>query len=147
LPAISVDIEAGGAIVTALVGVSFPRMQALQAAGEPVPPASMGRFLIDTGASSTCADPGLIGNLNLPMINQVAIMTPSTNGSQHMCDMYDASIFIPGRDPQRGFLIPALQIITTHLSSQGIDGLIGRDILNRCTVVYIGSEAALSLNY
>lgn len=147
MPAINVDIEAGGPIVTAIVGVSLPRIQAIQAAGQPVPTPVRARFLVDTGASGTCVDPNVIASLNLPLINQVPIMTPSTNGAPHMCDMYDASFFIPGRDPQRGFLIPAIQIITTHLSSQGIDGLIGRDILNRCTLIYIGSEGVLSINY
>ena len=67
-----------------MVSVSVPRLQALQQAGEAVPAAVVGQFLIDTGASSTAIDHDLIAGLNLPLISQVAITTPSTEaGARH----------------------------------------------------------------
>lgn len=147
MPAITVTIEPGGPIVNVLVGMSAPRIQALQAAGQQPPNPVTGRFLIDTGASGTCVDPALIAPLGLPQIGRVAIATPSTNGQQHFCDQFDCALFIPGALNAPGHFIEALPIITAHLQSQGIDGLIGRDILNRCTLTYIGSANLISLSF
>lgn len=42
-------------------------------------------------------------------------------------------------------MIGAIPILATHFRSQGIDGLIGRDILNRCMLVYNGITGGVSL--
>lgn len=147
MPAINVTIEAGGPILTVLMGFSMPRVQAMQTAGQPVPPMVTGRFLIDTGASGTCVDPELIQPLGLPQIGLVGISTPSTNGAQHHCAQYDCALYIPGAAGAPGHFIEALPIITTHLRSQGIDGLLGRDVLDQCTLTYIGSMRVVSMSF
>ncbi len=74
------------------------------------------------------------------------IQTPSTNGGTHACNLYDVMIFVPNQS-NGGHFIEALPIVETSLSSQGIDGLIGRDILNNCTLIYNGTAQMLSLAY
>ena len=147
MPAITLPIETGGPVVSVMVGMSMPRLSAMQAAGLPTPQMITGRFLVDTGASSTCVDPALIAPLGLPQIGTVAISTPSTNGQQHFCQQFDCALYIPGPVNTFGHFIEALPIITTHLQSQGIDGLIGRDVLSRCTLTYIGSAGLISLSF
>ena len=115
-------------------------------AGETVPNAVAGTFLIDTGASITAVDPELLAGLNLPVISQTPIMTPSTGGVPHLADMFDVG-FLISNDHGAPFIIPALPIISSSLRPQGIDGLIGRDILRRCTLTYIGSAGLYSLSY
>lgn len=136
-------------MVTVMVNVSMPRLQVMQDAKETIPSPATGTFLLDTGASGTAIDPDLIAPLNVPKIGEVAITTPSTeDGNPHVCDQYDVSLFFPGQSASGvGFWVPALPIITTRLKHQGIDGLIGRDVLNRCTLTYIGSAGIYSLSW
>lgn len=148
MPAIHANIAAGGGpLVIAHIGVSIPRMQALIAAGHTAPNPITGTFLIDTGASGTCVDDTFISQLGLQPTGRVAIMTPSTGGGVHHCDQFDISLFIPGNSAGQGHLIGALPIIATHLKNQGIDGLIGRDVIDECTFVYNGTAKMFTLAY
>lgn len=147
MPSINVSITPNGPLMQMLIGVSEPRRIALTNAGRPVPAMVQGTFLVDTGASGTCVDPKLVASLLLPASGSVAMQTPSTNGTPITCSQYDVSVFIPGAAGDGGFFIPALPILETSLSSQGIDGLIGRDIINKCTLIYNGSASILTLAY
>lgn len=75
----------------------------------------------------------------------MSIHTPSTGAASIAIDQYDASFVIPGNAPDGTLGIGAIPILATHFRSQGIDGLIGRDILNRCMLVYNGTTGGVSL--
>jgi hypothetical protein len=147
MPSINVSIGAAGPLINLLIGISLPRSTAMKAAGLPVPTYVHGTFLIDTGASCTCVDPYLVAPLSLVPTGSVPIQTPSTAGRPHMCNQYDASLFFPNAGAASGFFIDALPVIETELRGQGIDGLIGRDVLDRCTLIYNGTAATLCLAY
>lgn len=147
MPAIHANIASGGPLLIANIGVSVPRMQALIAANQPVPAIVKGTFLLDTGASGTCVDATFIAQLGLQPTGTVPIMTPSTGSGVHHCDQYDVSLYIPGNATGQGHLIPAVPIIATHLQNQGIDGLIGRDVLDNCTLIYNGTAKMFTLGY
>lgn len=147
MPSLNIQIGPSGPLVNAHIGISIPRQQALIAAGVPVPPTVQGQFLIDSGASSSCVDAGLISKLGLTPTGSVSIHTPSTNGVTHSCNQYDIMMFIPGMDAGTGCLIEALGIIETSLASQGIDGLIGRDLLDRWTCIYNGEVNLFTICY
>lgn len=147
MPSINIQIGASGPLVLVNVGISIPRQQALVAAGQQVPPLTQGQFLIDTGASSSCIDSGLIQKLGLTPTGSVSIHTPSTNGVAHPCNQYDIMLFIPGANAGTGCLIEAVGVIETSLAIQGIDGLIGRDLLDRWTCVYNGTVNIFTICY
>jgi hypothetical protein len=147
MPSINVNIAAGGPLLIAQVNVSLPRRQALIAVGRDLPSAVSGTFLVDTGASCTCVDPALVASLGLQPTGQVNISTPSTAGRHHVCEQYDVSIFIPSSTPTAGRLIPAIPILATHLQSQGIDGLLGRDVLNEGIFIYNASAGMFTIAY
>lgn len=147
MPCINVNIATGGPLLIVHIGISMPRIQALQAAGQPIPPPAKGTFLIDTGASCTCVDPALLAGLGIQPTGRVAIGTPSTAGVPHMCDQYDISIIIPGAPNGGAHVIGAIPVVETHLQSQGIDGLIGRDVLKDCTLIYNGTGGHFAIAY
>lgn len=131
-----------------LVGISAPRSSAMNAAGVPVPNFVTGTFLVDTGASSTCVDPTFVASLQLIATGNVPMQTPSTAGVPVHCNQFDVAAFIPDNGTAGGgFYIGALPVIEASFASQGIEGLIGRDIIDRCTMVYNGSAGMFTLAY
>lgn len=147
MPSLNVQIGPSGPLVIAHIGVSIPRQAALKAAGLPIPATVQGQFLIDSGASSSCVDAGLISKLGLTPTGSVNIHTPSTNGVTHACNQYDIMMFVPNTGATTGCFVEALGIFETNLSSQGIDGLIGRDLLDRWTCVYNGTVGIFTICY
>ncbi len=148
MPSINVSFGPAGPLLQVLVGLSRPHRDVLAAANQPVPPFVQGTFLVDTGASNTVVDPGLVQPLGLTPTGAVTIQTPSTAGAPHSCYQYDVMLFIPNGIATDGSLIvDALPVIETHLRPQGIDGLIGRDVLQRCVLIANGSIGLLTLAY
>ena len=133
-------------MLLAHIGLSIPRVQAMLAANQPLPAAIQGTFLLDTGASCTCVDEAFIQQLGLQPTGVAPIKTPSTGAGLHHCNQYDISMVIAGSTGQ-AFIVEALPVIGTHLRSQGIDGLIGRDVLDKCTLIYNGTANMFTLAY
>jgi hypothetical protein len=148
MPSINLAITPHGPLVSAIIMVSGARRAALTAAGLAVPPAQPGIFLIDTGASCTCIDSTFLAPLGLTPTGSSPMLTPSTNGVPHQCSTYDCTLLVPNGTPsQPAFLVDPVQIVETSFSGQNIVGLIGRDILSRCTLFYNGSMGHYTLSY
>ena len=145
MPHVTLQISPGGPIVDLLVGVSIPRAEALQRADQAVPNAVRIRGLVDTGASGTCVDPSCIRALDLSPTGQTAIHTPSTGETAHICSQYDISLVL--LHPRLKFTIQALPVIEASLSLQGIQALLGRDVLARCLFVYDGAAGIFTLAF
>lgn len=132
-----------GPIVQLVVGVSMPRMVALQAAQLPTPQPRQIFGLIDTGASCTAIDSPIIRSLGINPTGTTQILTPSTGGVPHQCDQYDVGIAIVMQ--QLHFMRVTLAVIESDLSNQPIDALIGRDLLSQCMMIYNGPDGYISL--
>lgn len=146
MPSVNLLISPRGAADGVRIGVSKPRQEALIQAGLPVPPSLDCRLLIDTGASSTCIDAGIIQQLQLSPSGIVSIHTPSTSAGQtHPCDQYDVSLAIP--HPALSRIFSAIPVIESQLAHQGIDGLFGRDILDQCVLIYSGELKLCILSF
>lgn len=146
MPIVTLPFGQAGPLVQVSVNLSGPHRDALTAAGQPVPTAVTGTFLIDTGASGTCVDPGLVATLGLTPSGAVMIQTPSTAGAPHPCAQYDIMLYIlPGRPGEIGYFVDALAVIETSLRPQGIDGLLGRDVLQNCVLITNGPAGILTL--
>jgi predicted aspartyl protease len=96
-------------------------------------------MLIDTGASCTAIDKEISSVLNLKHRGVTHISTPSSNS--HECLTYDIDLVIPGNQSH----IPNIEVIETELNNQGINGLLGRDVLKNILFIYHGYTGQFTL--
>jgi hypothetical protein len=139
---------ANGPVLTVVIGVSVARGDALMTAGRPVPAGISARALIDTGASCTCVDPSILVKLALTPTGTVSVHTPSTGPAAHLAEQYDVSLLVPGAGAHHVPLaLPAIPVMAAELSVQGIDALIGRDVLRDCIFIYNGSVGLFTIAF
>jgi len=136
MPHLTLQLTTGGPIVDILVGVSQPRQAAIQRAGLSVPQPIQIRALLDTGASCTCVDPSVLNKLGLAPTGIAPMHTPSTGSQAHVASQYDVSLIL--MHPMLTFTIHAAPVVEAQLAIQGIQGLIGRDVLSNCLLIYDG---------
>ena len=137
MPHSTLHIDQKGPILSVLIGISAHRREALKKLGHNIPPVVSANMLIDTGASMTCVDENIIKKLQIMPKGVVQGNTPSTKDTPHSFFTYDIEIIFPGDHSK---IIPAIPVISSHFSSQGHDGLIGRDILAMARLIYSGPD-------
>ncbi len=130
MPHLTLPIGALGPTLDILVGVSQPRAQAIAAAGQAVPSPRVAHVLLDTGSSCTCIDAGILAALNLPPSGSTFVRTPSTGTAPHIANQFDVSLTLHHPALYRWW--GAVPVVEAVLAPQGIQGLIGRDILANC---------------
>ena len=141
MPILTLQCAQDGPTIQVIVGVSKPRYDALTLAGIKIPPPQVARFLIDTGASGTLIDPSILQPLGIPVSGTGSMMTPSTGGTPHPCNLFDVSLLVPHGQNSYHMLTPCVPAIESVLSHQGIDGLLGRDVLQSCLFRYNGTSS------
>jgi predicted aspartyl protease len=134
-------------ILLAVLEVAQARAKALADAGQPIPQMQVMQALVDTGASCTCVDPAIIQALGLTPTGSTHIFTPSTGAQGHLTDQYDASLKIYCTMEQAPLEIPVMAIVASDLRVQGIDALIGRDVLKFCLLSYDGQSGFFTLAF
>ncbi len=137
----------GSLMVVAMVGISAPRRIALQAEAMPVPNAVRIEAMIDTGASCTCIDPAILDQLGLTATGSTTVNTPTTGDSPHVVETYDVGLTIYAATEQSPLIHQTMPVIKSQLKPQGIDGLIGRDVLRSCFLTYDGQNGLFTLAY
>jgi hypothetical protein len=145
MPIVTLPLSPGGALVSVFVGVSLPRATALQAAGQPIPAAQPGQFLIDTGASSTVIDRRLVQALGLTATNTVQCHTAGGGNPQNF-NQYDVGLILPlPSAPHAHILRITIPVLESDFTQQGFDGLIGRDVLSQCLFAYNGPGGHIAI--
>jgi hypothetical protein len=147
MPILSFQIDQAGPIINAAIGVSAPRIMALQKAGLAVPPPVIVRALLDTGASCTCIDSAVIAKLGILPSGIVQVHTPSTGGTPRSCNQFDVSLFVLMDGNQVHVPSSVIPVIESDLSQQGIQALIGRDVLNQGVLHYDGLQHCATLAF
>lgn len=150
MPIVTHDVVPGiGPLLDFSVGVTTPREQVLKAVGKPVPPPQSVRGLIDTGASHTVLDKSIITGLCLNPSGITRIKTPSTGQGTHQCYLYDVKFHFISNQGIRIPLasLPSLPVLECDLSAQGIQALIGRDVLASCALFYNGDVSRFALAF
>ena len=108
--------------------------------GDELPTPIPGLGLIDTGATATCIDDTLAQNLGLPVIDRGVITSASHEDIP--VNIYPALIVFVGANIR----INVERAAGVALASQGLAALIGRDVLQRCTMFYNGLTGAITLS-
>ncbi len=146
MPILTIPLSPRGPIVDVMVAVSKPRADALRKASLAVPSPVGARCLIDTGASCTVLDQRVVQSLSLIPTGVVSIRTPSTGTAKLACNQFDVmlAIVLP-KPPHLHVFSFTLPVIETDFASQGIDGLIGRDVLSQCVLGYNGLDGHIFL--
>lgn len=146
MPSITLPLTPQGAVVRLAIMVSTPRQNSLIAAKQPVPAPVIANEVVDTGASCTCIDPALLTKLGLAPSGVTNIHTPTTAGIAQQCNQYDVDItVILGNG--RLHVIRSLPVIGSALSSYGIDGLLGRDVISQGILIYNGEHNEFTLSF
>jgi hypothetical protein len=148
VPHFTLNIDPAGPVVTAVVHVSEGRRTALEAQGLAVPGPRTIRALVDTGASFTSIEPGVMQALGLTPTGTVDIVTPSTGQEVHTTDTYDLDFVIYKEANEPPLSMPNLRVAACELFlKQGIHGLIGRDVLSKCVLIYNGESKIFTLAF
>ena len=125
------------------IHIAVPRRveRELIEAGLPVPDPVPAHALIDTGATGTLVRPAVVHSLNLNPVGTTTAKTPRAAAQPTV--RYHVKLLLPGL---LGF--KELDVDTLDLPGQdGLDCLIGRNLLNMGVLVYIGQTKQFTLAF
>lgn len=132
------NLAVNGAILEVEISVPDSVAAAMKAQGQTVPPPQRARGLIDTGASISGIKPAIASAAQLTQTSSVTIS--GVVGSEQR-PIYAAAISLP----EYGVSLDAIDIAGVDLPQQDINVLIGRDVLQRLTLIYQGKAGAFNL--
>lgn len=136
----STVLQRQGPCVQVSIGLAQSVASQLLQQGKTLPKPAAGIALIDTGAASTCIDSNIAQQLKLPVVNVVNIASASHASTQ--LNVYPIQIEVVGLP----ISIEVLNAIGAALNAQGLIALIGRDVLQHCTLFYNGISGSTTLS-
>jgi hypothetical protein len=105
-------------------------------------------LVVDTGASLTSIDCTILQQLGLSATGVVPVHTPSTQGLPHNANQYDISLTILGQAIGTvAYISAALPVVDGQFKVQGIDGLLGRDVLATARLIYLGPDSWYAMSF
>ena len=140
-------ITALGPLINVIIAPSRPRVQALVAAGLHVPTPVSINLLVDTGASLTSIDDRHIQALGLSPTGTTLMHTPSTGATPVSVPLYDIELAITGHAGAGVHALPSMPVMGCSFGAQGIDGLLGRDLLARGRLIYSGLDNIVMISF
>src|SRR5258707_10563137 len=93
MPHVTFPTTPDGLVVDALIGLPGSAMNALQQAGQPIPPPILVRALLDTGADATSVSAACATRLALPVRSR---LSTHTAGGAVVVNQYEISFSISG---------------------------------------------------
>ncbi len=73
------------------------------------------------------------------------MLTPSTGEQPHQANLYDVSLVL--LHPNLSLSLNNVAVAESQLAVQGIQALIGRDVLGSCLLVYDGQSGFFTLAF
>lgn len=134
----SPDLLGDGPLIEVEFAVVRTAARALVDAGETVPQPVKATALIDTGASGTAVQAGLLGPLGLHPVGQTSVTTPTDQTVP--CPVYTVLLGMPNGAVE-------ITVIEAPLQGQNIQALIGRDVLQYGIFIYQGPSSQFTLSF
>ena len=133
------NIQAIGPVVEVRIGVGAEVEKLLTNDSKPVPTAISAHAMIDTGATSTVIRDDIAQKLGLQPVGVTFINTPSSTNVR--CYEYLVRLLFPDN------VTVEATAISAPLQGQHIQCLVGRDILTRGVLIYIGYMNSFTLSF
>lgn len=137
-----------GATLELLIGVYLSKRDALRRVNLPVPERIRIVAQIDTGTALSAIDRRVLTGLDLTPLNEVKVRTPT--GAEQEPSRFDQYVVSIGIDTGEGIeaLFDNIEVLGTFFApDEGIQGMIGRDVLEHCLLVYNGPSKTFSLAF
>lgn len=146
MPSVRGHYGASGPILDIHIGMSEPRRRALQSRSLAANPDLRLSFIIDTGADTTMVNEQHMRTLGIDPRGTRDILTATSGATPTSCSTYDVAFKLAtyGDDP---WILPAIEVIGRPLFNHSIDGMIGRDILNRLVLSIDGPRMRFRIDY
>ena len=144
---LDLTILSAGALIDVSIGLSDSRRRVMQRQQRDVPPPVSVTLLIDTGASMTMIDEGVMLSLQLTPTSATEYHSSSTHGVSLPCNVYDVQLFLGGMGRPNTLRIDPLPVMATPFINQTFQGLLGRDVLNQLQLAWKGPQRTLRLEY
>lgn len=138
-------IERAGPFIDLTAMAPSKYVELLRKQRSPVPAPRTVRALLDTGATESALDFGLINHFGLTPTNRIKIHTPTTGSEYEERDQYGISLYIgsqPGETAEY-----TISVIGAGLASEGFLAIIGWSVLERCVLLCDGPNKTFKLDY
>ena len=119
-------------------------------AGSSTPVVQRVEFLVDTGASHCLIDEDIIAPLQLFPTSGALVHSVSAGATGVKRPIFDLSLLMYSKNPGQGWLHGSVFVTAEPGSSfHGLPyrGLIGRDLLNRCSLFYDGPAQKFRISF
>ncbi|HET8775639.1 MAG TPA: retropepsin-like aspartic protease [Thermoanaerobaculia bacterium] len=97
--------------------------------------------MVDTGAQQTVLSPDVAAQLGLKAVGAVPVITPTTT-EPVQCDLFHVNVYF---SPE--VVVENVLAAQAPLIGHGFQCLIGRDVLQKGVLVYIGNENQFTLTF
>lgn len=137
-----------GPIVEASIGISEPLKKLRRSKGQDVPPDIPIQLLVDTGADTTTIAEMHMRSLGIESTGASPVRTITSGVTGDACNAYGASLTIHsvgfGEAPLK---FPAMEVLAQDFHNEGIDGLLGRDVLSTMVFVMDGPNKRFTMTW
>ncbi len=145
MPHITVKIDADGPVVDLGIAVGRLWQSRLAARGVVVPPATTVRALIDTGSDLSVVHPQVLQQLGVQATGSIRIRRPGTVGGFRPASVSEVQLSMGGLG--RGTQWISARVVAVAPSTPSVFALIGRDVLEHCTLFYNGPQSELTISF
>jgi predicted aspartyl protease len=146
VPTVELPILKNGLLVDVVVGASAPLRERLYMRNAVLPQPVHCTLLVDTGCDSTLINGQAIRSLGVPATSETRVITATTGPNGERCKVYVVELQLLPSHHQA----PAprsIEVLERELLNQGIDGLLGRDILSTLVLEYDGPRRLARFNW